>query len=326
MTGQALRHGLEFALHRGVTGLLVLLPEGVALRLGAALGWVVGTVLRVRRRVVDEHLAFAFPERDARWRARVARASYAHLGREAVAVFRLARMDAQALVARTTVEGFDAFQAALAEGRGLILVSGHVGNWEVGGASYAARGLAVDAVVKGMANRRFDQDLVASRARLGVRVVEISQAAREVPRGLREGHVVGFIADQDAREHGVFVPFLGRSASTFRGPALFALRTGAPIFVGACLREPGWPQRYRIVAERLPVEPSGDLEDDVLRLTRAHTRVLEAAVRQAPEQYFWQHKRWKTRPRGAPHGARGADGTQEPDPPASVSPGDGLQP
>lgn len=292
------RHAVEYAAHRVVTGALLLLPEGVALRLGAALGWMAGTLFRVRRRVVDEQLAFAFPEETAAWRARVARASYAHLGREAVAVFRLARMDAAALVARTTMENFDAFQAALAEGNGLILVSGHVGNWEVGGASYAARGLPVDAVVKGMANPLFDAHLVASRERLGVQVVEISRAARAVPRGLRAGHVVGFIADQNAREHGVFVPFFGRPASTFRGAALFALRTGAPIFVGACLREPGWPQRYRVFAERLPVEPTGDMEADVLRLTRAHTEVLERAVRQAPEQYFWQHKRWKTRPAG----------------------------
>jgi KDO2-lipid IV(A) lauroyltransferase len=158
----------------------------------------------------------------------------------------------------------------------------------------------VDAVAKGMANPLFGADLAASRRRVGVRLVELSEAPREALRSLRRGHVLGLIADQNAREQGVFVPFLGRDAATFRGPALFALRTGAPIFLGIPLREPGVPARYRVTVERITAPATGDLEEDVRVLTAAHTAALERAVRQAPEQYFWQHRRWKTQPPGGP--------------------------
>jgi len=298
VSDKRLRHALEYALFRVLTGTLLALPEGVALRLGAALGWFAGVVLRIRRADVDRHLLLAFPDESPAWRARVARASYVHLGREGVATFRMAELDAADVVARTTVEGHDAFLAALAEGKGAILVSGHLGNWELAGASITARGTPMDAVAKGMANQRFGADLVASRERLGMRIVDMSKAYRVCLRTLQAGGVVGLVADQNARENSVFVPFFGKLAATFPGPALFALRTGAPIFVGACLREPGYPSRYRVWMRRLDPEPTGDLDEDVRRLTQAHTAVLEEAVRQAPEQYFWQHKRWKTRPPG----------------------------
>lgn len=296
MSRKRVRHALEYALFRMLTGVLRVLPEGMASRAGAAVGWFAGTTLRIRRSDVDWNLALAFPEKSAAWRARVARASYAHLGREAVAMFRLADLDADAVVARTRIEGLEALESALAEGKGVVMVTGHLGNWEVAGASLSARGIALDVVAKGMANRRFGEDLDATRARLGMRVVDMAVAPREVLRSLRKGRLVALVADQNAREQGVFVPFFGVPAATFRGPALFALRAGAPIFIGICTREPGWPQRYRAWTERIDFTPSGNLEADELRLTEAHTAALEQAVRQAPEQYFWQHKRWKTRP------------------------------
>ena len=260
------------------------------------MGWVTGVVFRIRRRDVDRHLEIAFPECTSAWRRRTARACYAHFGRESVAIFRLAYVESPELVARTAVSGLEELRAALDEGRGVVLVTGHLGNWEIGGAALSARGLPVDAVAKGMANRRFGDDLTEARERLGMRVIDMAVAPRAVLKSLRGGRIAALVADQNAREHGVFVPFFGRSASTARGPALFALRSGAPVVLGVCLREAGWPQRYRVALRRIQVTPTGDLGNDVLRLTREHTSALETAVREAPEQYFWLHKRWKTAP------------------------------
>lgn len=304
MRGRAVRHGVEYALFRLVSAVLLAVPEAVALRAGAALGWVAGSVLRIRRAVVDANLRLAFPDRPARWRRRVARASYAHLGREAATMFRMAGMDAGAIVARTDVEGLDALRAAVAEGKGAVLLTGHLGSWEMGGAAVAARGIPLVGVAKPMANRRFDADLTAARERLGMEIVDTGAAPRRVLRALSEGRVVGLVADQNAGANGLFVPFFGHPASTHRGPSLFAVRSGAPLFVGSCVRLPGARQRYRVRMERVPPPGAGDDERDVRLLTEAHTAVLERAVRQAPEQYFWQHKRWKTRP--APEPAPGA--------------------
>jgi KDO2-lipid IV(A) lauroyltransferase len=120
---------------------------------------------------------------------------------------------------------------------------------------------------------------------------------------LRAGGAVGLAADQDAGANGVFVDFLGERASTARGPALFALRSGAPLFAVACLAVEGRPRRYRVHIEEIPCRRSGDLEADVSRLTQAHADFVARFVREAPEQYFWVHKRWKTRPGGPPTGS-----------------------
>lgn len=296
MTDKALKHRLEYHLFRAVSAVLLSLPERLALRVGACLGWTAGVLVRIRRREVDAHLALAFPRKPPSWRRRIARASYVHLGREAVAMFRMAGLDAEAVRARTVLEGLDELRSALDEGKGAVLVTGHLGNWEVGGAALTARGIELDAVAKGMANRRFDRDLVATRRRLGLRVVGMEEAPRAVLRALRAGRAVALVADQNFHRGGIFVPFFGTPAATAKGPALFALRTGAPVFLGTAIREEGWPPRYRVSFRRIEVEASGDLDDDVRRLTEAHTGALERAVRDHPGQYFWQHKRWKTRP------------------------------
>jgi Kdo2-lipid IVA lauroyltransferase/acyltransferase len=111
---------------------------------------------------------------------------------------------------------------------------------------------------------------------------------------LRAGRAVAFVSDQDARGTGVFVPFFGRLASTHRGPALMAIRTGAPLFVGYAMRAADGS--YVGGIEEITVSREGDMDEAVLRLTAAFTARLEALIRRAPEQYFWQHRRWKTRP------------------------------
>lgn len=296
MSRPSFRHRAEYAAFRAFRGLLAVLPEAVALGLGEALGWLAGAVLRIRRPVVDANLARAFPDRPPAWRRRVARASYRHLGREGVATFRLGRVRRDEILGATEVEGLKALEQALQAGGGAVVVTGHLGNWEIGGAALAVRGVPVDAVALVQANRLFDRDLVETRARLGLRVITRGAASKEVLRSLAAGRVAALVADQNARKAGVFVPFFGHAASTFRGPALFALRTGAPLFVGTSLRISRHPQRYRVVLERVEGTWPGDMDAAVEAVTAAHTRLLERRIREAPEQYFWQHKRWKTRP------------------------------
>src|SRR5690606_5007859 len=114
---------------------------------------------------------------------------------------------------------------------------------------------------------------------------------------LRAGRSVAFAADQHAGRSGLWVPFFGRPASTYRGPATLALRTGAAMFLSLPLRMPDGPDE--ITLEPIPVPPTGEMDADVLRLTRTFTSRLEAAVRANPEQYVWQHRRWRTPPPGA---------------------------
>jgi KDO2-lipid IV(A) lauroyltransferase len=197
---------------------------------------------------------------------------------------------------RTDVVGFDAFRESAAAGKGLVLLTGHLGNWEIGGAAIAARGVELDVVGKGMSDPAFQSDLFAARERLGMRVIEMGDAAKGVLRSLGRGRVVALLGDQNAHGGGIFLPFFGRLAATVRGPALFAARTGAPVWVAFALRSAGPGQRYTVTFEPLPYGPTGRAEEDAAALMGTYGRILEAAIRTAPEQYFWQHRRWKKGP------------------------------
>jgi len=291
-----LKDRLEYAGYRLVQTVATLLPEVVALQGGMALGWLAGTVFRVRRRDVDANLALAFPHRTPGWRRRMASRCYRHIGREGVAMVRLSRMSPEEVRSRTEMVGFDEVEAALAEGKGIVLVTGHLGNWEVGGAAVSSRGILVDAVARPQRNPLFDRELLRTRERLGMRVIPQDQAVRRGFRSLREGRLLALVADQNVRNGGVFVEFFGSPASTARGPALFTLRAGSPLFVTAVIRQPGWRSRYRMSFRRIPVDPTGEMETDLLTLTRDHTALLQHYVERHPEQYFWPHRRWKTRP------------------------------
>ena len=288
-------HRAEFALARSLERAVAALPERAADRFGAAVGRMIHS-LGIRRETVTENLRIAFPEATEEWIAATRLAAYEHLGREAAAILRLSKLDARAVVERTTTSGWDEVKDSLSLGRGLLLVTGHYGNWEIAAAAVAAREVPIAAIVRRQGNRLVDERLQELRNNLGVETIYQGNAPARVPRILRSNGVVGIVGDQDARRSGVFVPFFNRLASTHRGPALFALRLGAPVFSCIARRLPGDDVRYEIIGRRVEYERTGDLDRDVLSLTTELAARLEQAVRVAPEQYFWFHKRWKTRP------------------------------
>ncbi|HEX6040756.1 lysophospholipid acyltransferase family protein [Longimicrobium sp.] len=297
------RHRVEYALARTLESAVSTLPEGAADRFGARLGGAVHR-LGIRRATVEQNLRLAFPEQTEAWRQDVCRRAYQHLGREAAAMLRLAKLDPRAVVDRTVTRGWDEMEDALSEGKGCILVTGHYGNWEIAAAAVAARGVPISAIVRRQGNLLVDQRLDATRRRLGVETIVQRDAPRAVPRALRRNGVVGIVGDQDARKAGVFVPFFGVPASTHRGPALFALKFGAPVFACVARRLPGAGVRYEVQGTRVPVARTGDLEADIQALTAELAARLESHIREAPEQYFWFHRRWKSKPPPEPETAQ----------------------
>jgi KDO2-lipid IV(A) lauroyltransferase len=190
-------------------------------------------------------------------------------------------------------------EGALARGRGVMFVSGHLGNWELGGSYVAARGVKLEAVARRMQNPLFDRYLTDTRGRIGMTVIHDADAVRRVPRAIKEGHAVAFLVDQGAVGlASTWVPFFGRYAKTPRGPAVFTLRLNAAlIFATAVRRESG---RFSLHLEEVPVERTGELERDVDGIVAAYTSTLERWVRRYPEQYFWHHRRWKHQRPGTP--------------------------
>ena len=294
MSRQAgLAHRLEYAGLRTAVAALSALRWRRASALGGALGRLGYAPLGVRRNVVERQIAGAFPEWETNRVAEVARAAYDHLGRVAVETALMPALGRQGildLVAHTT--GWELVERAVAERRGLLLITGHFGNWELAGAYIAARGVPLDVIVRRMSNPIFDRYLNRTRADLGMTVVYDSEAVRRVPRSIKEGRGIGFLADQGVLNlASTYVPFFGRPAKTPRGPAVFALRYRVPTVFVAAVREPDG--RFHISLQTVPYAETGDRERDVDAIVASYTRILEGMVRRIPEQYFWHHRRWK---------------------------------
>jgi KDO2-lipid IV(A) lauroyltransferase len=295
-----LAHYAEYAAARTALGALGALSWERAGALGARLGALAYRPLGVRRGVVERQIAAAFPELPRSEVLRIARGAYEHLGRSSVEAALLPSFGPnRVLDLFDGVVGWSAVEDAMAAGRGLIFVTGHVGNWELAGAYTAARGVPVDAIARRMANPLFDRYLTENRSRLGMVVVHDADAVRRTPRSLRAGRSVAFLADQGVLGlASTYVPFFGRPAKTPRGPAVFALRLGVPVVFGAALRQPSG--KYRMMFEAVPAVSTGDRERDIDAIVAAYTAALERRVREAPEQYFWHHRRWRRQPPDTP--------------------------
>lgn len=300
MTRPRIAHVAQYAALRGAIGALGLLPLERAGSLGERLGALGYRPLGLRRAVAERQVAAAFPGLPPEESARIARASFEHLGRATVEAALLSGAPRERVLDMVeAVDGWATLESALARGSGCILVTGHLGNWELGGAYLAARGVPIDVIVRSMSNPLFDRYLSESRARTGVVLVREPDAVRRTPRSLREGRCMVMLADQGVLGlASTFVPFFGRPAKTPRGPAVFALRMKVPLVFGVALRQPSG--RYRLSFEPVTVEDTGHRERDVEVIVRQYTKVLERWVRRAPEQYFWQHRRWKRQPAGTP--------------------------
>lgn len=303
-----LRHWLEYGALRGVLEPLSRCPPSLADRAAACVGWMLFQIVRVRRRVVEPQIAAAYPDASRGWVRRLARATYVHVVREAVATIAFSRQGPQALAGDVEVRGLEPLRRAAQRG-GALVVTGHFGNWELSAASLAAAGVKIYGVFRPQRNVPLDRYLRRVRERLGIRLVTRAEVARSARAILGQGGVLGFVADQHAADRRVVVPFLGRPAFTHRGPAALALALRVPLFVGA-LRRVGPGRRYLCEIEEVSVPPASPAteasrepaaRDDAVRaLTARWTAHFERFVRLSPEQYYWHHRRWKAAPPSSP--------------------------
>jgi KDO2-lipid IV(A) lauroyltransferase len=275
---------------------LAWLPARVGLWVGARLGDLAWAALPRRRAVALENLTRAFPERPAPELARVGRDSFRHLGMNFVESCVFYFRPPAHLLSRVSIEGLSHFEAADALGRGMLLLTAHYGNWELLAASHALARFPLSVVMRPLDSTAFEPILERFRLRSGVELITKRRALTDIVDALRRRRMVGILLDQNAsRREGVFVPFFGVPASTSKGMALIALRTGAPVLPVFIRRR---PDGRHVVHADAPVPVPSD--GDVVAFTRAFNEAIEAAIRRAPEQWFWLHRRWKTRPEAEP--------------------------
>lgn len=280
---------------QGLACLVGLVPERLVRVLAAVGGWLWWGLLRYRRRVIAENLAIAFPEQSAGERRVLGRAACRHLVLTLLEFLRMPRYARDGLEHHVRIEGLEHWTAALAKGRGVLCLSGHLGSFELAVAA-AARHHPIALVVKPFPPG-VDAFMSRHRAGLGLRLIPATNATRAILRALAEGTTVVFVLDQNAtRSIGVFVDFFGKAASTMTGLARLALASGAPVIAAVPYREPSGAQ-VLVIRPEIPLEPRNDREATVQHMTQLYTRVIEGAIRAHPEQWFWTHRRWRTRPK-----------------------------
>jgi len=184
------------------------------------------------------------------------------------------------------------------QGRGMIMLTGHYGNWEVLGYTLATLGFGSTAVARPLDNPYINDWVMGVRERRGQRIIDKKGAIEEVSTTLARGGVVGFIADQNAGKKGMFVDFFGRKASTYKSIGLLAMEYKVPVVVGCAVRV-GDRFKYRMhMQDVIRPEDWKDQDDPLRYITQRYTKAIEDFVRAEPGQYLWVHRRWKTRPKG----------------------------
>jgi Kdo2-lipid IVA lauroyltransferase/acyltransferase len=288
------RDWCEFYLVLAVVAVARALPYRALAPCGTLLGglaWLVG----IRRRVVLENLRLCFPEWTERRRRQVARGTYRHFAVSLLELLHITGRPIDFLDEKVSVGGGEFITTAREQGRGVIMLTGHIGSWELFAGGTVRLGHPFSVLVGTLHNPLVDAFLGNLRVRWGLQPIPRGLAAKGLFRALRQNRLIAILADQDARGAGIFVEFFGQPASTAAGPAMYALKTGAPMLFSHCIRRPDGT--YRGEFYPLPeVALTGETAEDARRLTRAMNEALEAAIRQAPEQYFWFHKRFKTAP------------------------------
>ena len=293
-----LRFFIETSIFQTLLGISRVVPRRVLLGMGSAVGWL-GYVFDSRhRRIALDNLRLAYGDAyEPRWGHRVVRKCWSHFGRITADSMALSRMPVERMQSLVEYEGLDNIRAAYAQGKGVLVFSGHFGNWEMTAMMQGYLGLPLCLVARPLDNPDLERLLARLRERSGNRIIHKRNAVREMLRAVRQKQGVAIVIDQDARSDGVMVPFFGRLASTTPTLGLLAIRTGAVVIPSFSV--PLDKGRYRVVYEP-PVEApsSGDRDRDVLELTATCTAIVEKWVRRYPEQWLWMHRRWKTTPEG----------------------------
>lgn len=269
------------------------LPFKVVGKCGRWLGSMVFSCTTFRKAVTLENLKKAFPVATEREIHKIALGAFRNYGTTLMEMLWARNKGPEALIPTVRVANMEVFKRAFARGRGLILLSGHYGNWEFSISALRLHlGQPVSMIVQHQRNRRIDALITQMRCRFENTAIPMGPSVREVLTTLKEGRVVVMMGDQSGSRESVFIDFFGRPAATRRGPAAFCLKTGAPILMVFLVRQTDGS--YVATFENVDMTGLEQYnEENVIELTRRHTAILEKHVRLHPDHWLWMHKRWK---------------------------------
>jgi KDO2-lipid IV(A) lauroyltransferase len=296
-----MREKLEFWLVLAVARTLGWLPRGLARLVAGALAWSVYQLHARLRRVGRRNLELALPDVSSEERDRILHRLFRSLGWQLVEFCRMARYTPENTRNWIRTEGLEHYLAAEARGKGVLIVTGHMGAWELSSFYHSLMGHPMGMVIRRLDNRPLDEFVNGIRCLHGNRVLHKDDFARGLLTAMRKGETVGILMDTNMTPpQGVFVEFFGHEACTASGLARVALKTGAAVLPGFMLWEEAERRYVLHFGPQLAFERTSDGEADIVAATQQCTRVIESWIRRYPDQWLWIHRRWKTRPADEP--------------------------
>ncbi|PJB30447.1 hypothetical protein CO110_00495 [Candidatus Desantisbacteria bacterium CG_4_9_14_3_um_filter_40_11] len=286
------KHIIEYYFLKILETIFSLFPLGISRRIGACLGMIAYLVDRSHRLVAKENLCAVFRDKKLQEITTIIRRVYVNLGQSLAEFFYIPWINKDFVNKFVEIKGKEHLDTALLQGKGVINVIGHFGNWELINPVYRVFNYPLTAVAYPQNNKLTNEVINQYRTSSGAVIVSNDEPYKNLVGILGKGGLLALVADQDAGSHGIFVDFLGKQASTAKGPAILALRTQAPIIV-TCLIRKG--RNYQmLISEPLKVVKTDNWKEDVLINTKLWCKVLEDYIYQYPDQWFWLHRRWKT--------------------------------
>ena len=282
---------------KGVSKFFSAMPLNQALAVGRGLGWFYGSVIRYHRQDAIEALRRSLPEKTEAERRRILANMYRNLGMNVAEDLRLAHVTDEYLRDYVSWEGEAHAHDVLAAGKGLLVLSCHMGSWDLLCSIAPHFEYPTTIITKNIKNDSVNRFWMQARERFGLKFVPAHNSYRLCLSALRKNEIIGFILDQNMiRTEGIFVEFFGKQACTTPGLAFLSAQSGAAVVPVFMIREANG--HHRVIALP-PIAPPPDRKPETIAAyTQQYTKVIEEMVRQYPDQWIWIHRRWKTVPAG----------------------------
>ena len=282
---------------RTIVGFFRFIPRKMALAFGSVMGRIAPFIARKEYHLALKNLSASFgSEKNEEEIRRLARENFRCIAMNFVDAARLKKMSFEEIQSVCVPHNIERLQEFMHNDSGAILLVSHTGCWELMGVYLMTVGLPITAIARRMSDPRLEKMLLETRKRGTIKIISRGHNTREIIRKLREKNFLFMLIDQDTKVKGVFVDFFGKPAHTATAPATLSLRYNVPIFPAFTCRDESH-RHHVFVGEPVTVEPTGETEEDVLRLTAKCSKIIEEFIRENPEQWVWFHRRWKTKKR-----------------------------
>jgi len=282
-----LSYKITYIFFKTLSFFLRISPQWVQILFSNILYIILYYLVPIRKSQVFDNLKLAFPDKPSSWHLKTAKDSYKFFINNFIQFFAFPKSFLKSTI---NIKGQNLLNTTLSDKKGIIFVSGHFGAWEILAAWLGYNQYPISAVATKQGNRGADKFFLELRSQSGMKHIYRKSSLSNMYNVLERGEILALVSDQDAKKRGVFVKYFNQQTSTPKGAARFHLENGAPIIFTICYQN--IPNDYTIEFHSVKIPPKATIES----ITQAYTSILEKHIRRFPGQYFWWHRRWKTKP------------------------------